>query len=43
MIHDLLLKDPLIMTDGYLTIPDEPGLGLVLDEGKLEEYRTPGL
>jgi glucarate dehydratase len=43
MIHDLLLKDPLIMTDGYLTIPDEPGLGLVLDEDKLEEYRTPGL
>jgi len=43
MIHDLLLKDPLIMNDGYLTIPDEPGLGLVLDEDKLEEYRTPGL
>ena len=43
MIHDLLLKDPLTLTDGYLTIPNDPGLGLELDEDKLEEYRTPGL
>ena len=43
MIHDLLLKDPLTLTDGYLTIPNNPGLGLELDEDKLEEYRTPGL
>ena len=43
MIHDLLLKDPLTLTDGYLTLPNDPGLGLELDEDKLEEYRTPGL
>ena len=43
MIHDLLLKDPLTLKDGYLTIPNDPGLGLELDEDKLEEYRTPGL
>ncbi len=43
MIHDLLLKDPLTLTDGYLTIPNDPGLGLELDEDKLEKYRTPGL
>jgi L-alanine-DL-glutamate epimerase-like enolase superfamily enzyme len=43
MIHDLLLKDQLTLKDGYLTIPNDPGLGLELDEDKLEEYRTPGL
>ena len=42
MIHDLLLKEPLELCDGYLDIPDRPGLGLELDEDKISEYRTPG-
>ena len=40
MIHELLLKEPLVLTDGYLQVPTGPGLGLELDEDKIEEYRT---
>ena len=40
MIHELLLKEPLELHDGYLTVPTEPGLGLVLDEDKIEAFRT---
>ena len=43
MIHDLLLKEPLELHDGYLDIPDRPGLGLELDDDKISEHRTPGL
>ncbi len=43
MIHELLLKEPLELQDGYLTVPTGPGLGLVLDEDKIEAFRTRGL
>lgn len=41
MIHDLLMKEPLTLTDGYLQVPTGPGLGFEPDEEKLERYRTP--
>jgi muconate cycloisomerase len=41
MIHELLLKEPLELQDGYLSVPTGPGLGLELDEEKIEMYRTP--
>ena len=41
MIHELLLKEPLELQDGYLKVPTGPGLGLELDETKIEMYRTP--
>lgn len=41
MIHELLLKDDLHLKDGYLDIPAEPGLGIVLDDEKIEAFRTP--
>jgi len=34
---DLLVK-PLELIDGYLTVPDEPGLGIELDDEALEKY-----
>lgn len=40
MIHDTLLPEPLELKDGYLSIPKGPGLGLELDEGKIEKYKT---
>jgi len=42
MIHDLLLKEPLKLEDGYLRVPSGPGLGLELDERKIEEFRAQG-
>ena len=39
MIHELLLKEPLVLDDGYLHVPTAPGLGLELDEEKIEEHR----
>ena len=41
MIHELLLKEPLKLEDGYLRVPTGPGLGLELDEEKIERFRTP--
>jgi L-alanine-DL-glutamate epimerase-like enolase superfamily enzyme len=43
MIHELLLKEPLELHDGYLTVPTEPGLGMALDEDKIEAFRTKDL
>jgi L-alanine-DL-glutamate epimerase-like enolase superfamily enzyme len=40
MIHDTLLSKPLELKDGYLEIPKGPGLGLELDEEKIELYRN---
>jgi muconate cycloisomerase len=40
MIHELLLKEPLVLSEGYLQVPAGPGLGLELDEAKIEEFRT---
>lgn len=39
MIHELLLVEPLQLCDGYLEVPTGPGLGLELDEAKVERYR----
>ena len=36
----LLLKEPLELEDGYLRVPTGPGLGLELDDAKIEEFRT---
>jgi L-alanine-DL-glutamate epimerase-like enolase superfamily enzyme len=43
MIHDTLLKEPPELKDGYLSIPAKPGLGLELDDRKIEKYRTPAI
>ncbi|MCK4375353.1 MAG: hypothetical protein KAX19_08490 [Candidatus Brocadiae bacterium] len=32
---------PLMPVDGHLPLPAEPGLGMVLDESKIEERREP--
>ena len=40
MIHDTLLNKPLELKDGYLEIPQGPGLGLELDEEKIKLYRN---
>ena len=34
---DALFKEPLIFEDGYIHVPQKPGLGLELDEEKLRE------
>ncbi len=35
-----LLKEPLRATDGWLTVPDAPGLGIELDEDQVSRYRV---
>jgi muconate cycloisomerase len=40
MIHELLLREPLELQDGYLCVPTGPGLGLELDDTKIEMFRT---
>jgi L-alanine-DL-glutamate epimerase-like enolase superfamily enzyme len=39
MIHELLLKEPLKLEEGWLAVPTGPGLGLELDENKIEMFR----
>jgi L-Ala-D/L-Glu epimerase len=41
MIHELLMKDPPELHDGYIDVPTSPGLGFELDDDKIERYRTP--
>ncbi len=36
------LKKPFKLEDGYVEVPKEPGLGIELDEEKIEEKRYPG-
>ena len=36
--HDDIVKEPLDMEKGTVVVPDQPGLGLEIDEGKLEKY-----
>jgi L-alanine-DL-glutamate epimerase-like enolase superfamily enzyme len=38
MQHELV-ADPFTMEDGYLAVPDSPGLGVEVDEDVLTEYR----
>jgi L-alanine-DL-glutamate epimerase-like enolase superfamily enzyme len=37
---DYLVVDPFDPTDGHLTVPDDPGLGVEVDEAKVEAYQT---
>ena len=37
---DYLATEPFDPTDGHLTAPDDPGLGIEVDETKVEQYRT---
>jgi L-alanine-DL-glutamate epimerase-like enolase superfamily enzyme len=43
MIHEILLKEPLKLQDGYIDVPTGPGLGMELDDEKIEAFRTPGM
>jgi L-alanine-DL-glutamate epimerase-like enolase superfamily enzyme len=38
MLHDLLLKKPLELKDGYIEVPAEPGVGWEFDSKKIEKY-----
>jgi L-alanine-DL-glutamate epimerase-like enolase superfamily enzyme len=38
MLHDLLLKKPLELKDGYIEVPGGPGIGWEFDEKKIEQY-----
>ncbi|WP_274363815.1 mandelate racemase/muconate lactonizing enzyme family protein [Paenibacillus thermotolerans] len=35
-----LVKEPIVFKDGYVHIPDRPGLGITLDEAVIEKYRV---
>lgn len=39
MVFDEVVCEPLVPVDGYLAVPQRPGLGMELDEQKLEKYR----
>jgi L-alanine-DL-glutamate epimerase-like enolase superfamily enzyme len=39
LLEDGLLEEPIRIEDGYLHLPDRPGLGVQLDEHKLARYR----
>ncbi|MBT3601551.1 MAG: hypothetical protein HN521_00660 [Candidatus Latescibacteria bacterium] len=43
MIHELLLKEPIKLHEGYIDVPTGPGLGMELDDEKIEAFRTPGM
>jgi L-alanine-DL-glutamate epimerase-like enolase superfamily enzyme len=38
MLHDLLLKKPLELKDGYIEVPNGPGIGWEFDDKKIEQY-----
>jgi L-alanine-DL-glutamate epimerase-like enolase superfamily enzyme len=40
MLHDLLLKKPLELKDGYIEVPTGPGIGWEFDEAKIEKFRV---
>ncbi len=37
-LRDCLLKQPLVIHDGYMGVPELPGLGVELDENAVKEY-----
>ena len=39
MIHDLFLENNFQLENGYFTVPNKPGLGVVIDEEKIEKYK----
>lgn len=38
-LADDLVKEPLILKEGFIHVPDMPGLGVELDEEKVKKYR----
>ncbi len=38
MLHDLLIKEPLVLKDGYIDVPTGPGIGWEYDPEKIEKY-----
>ncbi len=40
MVFDEVVREPLLPKDGYLAVPQRPGLGMELDEEKLAQYRV---
>jgi L-alanine-DL-glutamate epimerase-like enolase superfamily enzyme len=38
VLHDLLLKEPLRLKDGYIDVPTGPGIGWEFDDKKIEKY-----
>jgi galactonate dehydratase len=40
--HDLVLSDPPLIRDGYLHVPDGPGLGVQLNEEAARRHQKPG-
>jgi muconate cycloisomerase len=38
-LADDVVKNPIRVVDGYIVTPDGPGLGIAVDEAKLEQYR----
>jgi L-alanine-DL-glutamate epimerase-like enolase superfamily enzyme len=38
MLHDLLLKEPLELKDGWIDVPTKPGIGWELDDDKITKY-----
>ena len=38
MIKKLLKKDPFKFEKGYLHVPDDPGLGIEIDEESVEKF-----
>ncbi|MEW5980031.1 MAG: mandelate racemase/muconate lactonizing enzyme family protein [Acidobacteriota bacterium] len=39
-ISRLLAKNPITMKDGYVEIPDRPGIGIEIDDSVIEKYRV---
>lgn len=39
-LEDDILKEPLTIKDGFIEIPERPGLGVEIDEEKLKRYRV---
>jgi muconate cycloisomerase len=42
VLHDLLLKAPVELKDGYIEVTTGPGLGWEMDEDKIAEYTVQG-
>ncbi len=38
MLHDLLLKEPLELKDGWIDVPTKPGIGWEFDDEKIAQY-----
>jgi len=38
MLHDILLKKPLELKDGYIDVPTGPGIGWEFDDQKIDKY-----